>query len=208
MDVEVVEQIWWFTSRAAGIVAWVLLSLSVLAGLAQSSRASRSLPAGWTLDLHRFLSMLSILFLIGHIAALVPDNFVHFGWAELFVPYASQWQPGAVAWGIVAFWLLVVVQLTSLLRARIPHRVWRTIHFLSFAIWVAATVHLLTAGTDTGSWPFRAAQVLFSAAVIGMTAYRIVASRRNRRSSAGTASARTLPVQESVDVDKVDAGER
>lgn len=208
MDVEVVEQIWWFTSRAAGIVSWVLLSLAVLAGLTQSSRASRSLPAGWTLDLHRFLSMLSILFVIVHLVALVPDNFVHFGWAELFVPYVSEWQPGAVAWGIVAFWLLAVVQTTSLLRARIPNRVWRTIHLLSFVIWVAATVHLLTAGTDASSLPFRIAQVVVSAAVVGLTVFRIVVSRRNRRLRSSPRSAGPLPVEEPVDVDKVDAGER
>jgi predicted ferric reductase len=199
MDVEVVEQVWWFTSRAAGIVAWVLLSGSVLLGLTQSSRASRNLPAGWTLDLHRFLSMLSIVFLSGHLAALVPDNFVHFGWAELFVPYASEWRPGAVAWGIVAFWLLVAVQITSLLRPRLPNRLWRRVHFLSFPVWVGATVHLLTAGTDADVVVFRVVQVVLIGAVVIFTGVRIVSARRR-------SSARALPIEEPVDVDQVDAG--
>ena len=189
MDVEVVDQVWWFTSRAAGIVSWVLLSGSVVLGLTQSSRASRNLPAGWTLDLHRFLSMLSIVFLSVHLAALVPDNFVHFGWAELFVPYASEWRPGAVAWGIVAFWLLVAVQITSLLRPRLPNRLWRSVHYLSFAVWAGATVHLLAAGTDAGVFLFRVVQVMLIGAVLVFTTVRIVTARRR-------ASVRTLPVEE------------
>jgi len=199
MDVEVVEQVWWFTSRAAGIVSWVLLSLSVLLGLTQSSRASRNLPAGWTLDLHRFLSMLSIVFLSVHLAALVPDNFVHFGWAELFVPYASEWRPGAVAWGIVAFWLLVAVQVTSLLRPRLPNRLWRSVHYLSFVVWTAATVHLLTAGTDADVLLFRVVQGVVVTAVVAFTVLRVLAARR--RGSAGP-----LSVEEPVHVDQVDAG--
>ncbi len=199
MDVEVVEQVWWFTSRAAGIVSWVLLSLSVLLGLTQSSRASRNLPAGWTLDLHRFLSMLSIVFLSVHLVALVPDNFVHFSWAELFVPYASEWRPGAVAWGIVAFWLLVAVQVTSLLRPRLPNRLWRSAHYLSFVVWAAATVHLLTAGTDADVLLFRVVQGVVVTAVLAFTVLRVRAARR--RGSAGS-----LSVEEPVHVDQVDAG--
>jgi len=34
---------------------------------------------------------------------------VHFGPAQLLIPLASAWRPGAVAWGIVAFYLLVAV---------------------------------------------------------------------------------------------------
>lgn len=201
MDVEVVDQVWWFTSRAAGIVSWVLLSGSVVLGLTQSSRASRTLPAGWTLDLHRFLSMLCCIFLTGHLVALVPDNFVHFGWAELFVPYASEWRPGAVAWGIVAFWLLVAVQLTSLLRPRLPNRLWRLVHFLSFPVWIGATVHVLTAGTDADVPAFRVVQVVVIGAVVVLAGVRIRSLRRR-------SSARTLAVEEPVHVDQVDAGKR
>ncbi len=201
-DLEFASQVWWYTSRAAGIVAWVLLSGSMIAGLALSSRDAKALPAGWMLDLHRYLSTLSLTFLTIHLVALVPDNFVHFGWAELFVPMASEWQPGAVAWGIVAFWLVVCVEISSLARARIPHRLWRAIHFTSFAIWVAATVHLFTAGTDVSHPAFRVAQVVAIGAVSAMFVRRLatVVLRRRRRSP--------LPVEEPVDVDQVDSGKR
>jgi len=199
--VEFVDQVWWFMSRAAGIVGWVLLSCSVILGLSMSARRTRSLPTGWPLDLHRFISMLSIVFLGVHLAALVPDTFVEFGLAELFIPMASSWNPDAVAWGVVAFWLLVAVEVTSLLRARIPHRLWRGVHMLSFVVWISGTVHLFLAGTDASHWAFRIVQVVVIGIVVLLFLARLLSSFQ-RSGSAGT-----LAVEEPVDVDEVDAGE-
>ena len=196
-----VDQIWWYTSRASGIISWVLLTASVIAGLAISSRGSRTLPAGWTIDLHRFFSTLSLLFLTIHLVALVPDNFVHFSWAEIFLPYASEWNPGAVALGVVAFWLMIMVEVTSLVRTRIPTAMWRTIHRLSFVVWGMATAHLVYAGTDAGHPAFRAGQIVIGAFVIGLTGRRIRAGSRRRSRS------RSLPIEEPVDIDEVDTGE-
>ncbi|MFT7475761.1 MAG: sulfoxide reductase heme-binding subunit YedZ [Verrucomicrobiales bacterium] len=195
--VDVVEQIWWFTSRAAGIVAWVLLSLSVIVGMSISTRDARRMPTGWPLDLHRFMSMLSLTFLGIHLTALVPDNFIHFGLGELFVPMLSEWQPGAIAWGIVAFWLVVTVEVTSLVRSRLPYRLWRRIHMLSFVVWVTATVHLFLAGSDVSSPPFRIVQALVISTVVVLFVRRLSVARR-----------RSLPIEKPVDVDQIDAGER
>lgn len=203
-DLQLAEQVWWFTSRAAGIVAWVLLSGSVIAGMSMSTRDARRLPAGWPLDLHRFMSLLSLTFLGVHIVALVPDNFVHFGWAEIFVPMASTWQPGAIAWGIVAFWLVVAVQVTSLLRGRLPNRVWRTVHMLSFVVWLSATVHLFYAGTDVGHPAFRVTQAVVITTVVVLFVRRVVIARRR----ATSVVVRPLPVEEAIDIDKVDPWER
>ena len=99
----VVEQIWWYSSRAAGIVAWVLISLSLFTGMSMSTSGKGRLPAGWLLDLHRFISALSIVFLTAHMVLLIPDNFVEFGVRELLVPMASTWNPEAVAWGCLLY---------------------------------------------------------------------------------------------------------
>ena len=164
----------------------------------------------WRIDLHRCLSMLSIVFLGVHMAALVPDNFVYFAWAEIFVPFASEWRPGSVAWGVVAFWLLVAVEITSLLRGRIPNRLWRSIHFLSFAVWIGATIHLFYAGTDAEHPWFRVLQFVFCSAVILMTGnrVRIELVRRSTPTPVASARRRPLPVEEPVHVDQVDARER
>ncbi len=216
MSVEFVDQIWWFMSRAAGSVAWVLLSLSMIVGMSQTRRGSGPLPAGWSLDLHRFLSMLSLTFLTIHMAALVPDNFVEFGLAELFVPMASTWEPGAVAWGIVGFWLVVCVEVTSLLRSRIPNRVWRALHLLSFIVWISATVHLFYAGTDVGHPVFRGVQVVMIGSVAIMFLRRIADVVRNRVDPFASvprptplpnSAVRALPIEEPIDIDEVDPWE-
>jgi DMSO/TMAO reductase YedYZ heme-binding membrane subunit len=145
-------QLAWYVSRSTGIVSWVLLSASALWGIALSTRllASRPSPA-WLLDLHRLLAGLACMLVAIHVGALVADNFVAFGPAEILVPLRSSWNPVAVAWGVVALYLLVAVELTSLLKRRMPARWWRRVHRSSFPLWLLATAHGLSAGPDTNN---------------------------------------------------------
>ena len=139
----------WYAARASGLVAWAVVTLSLLWGLALSTRLVRrkGVPA-WLLDLHKFLGTLSIVFVAVHVVALWADNYVYFGARELFVPFASSWRSAAVAWGIAATYLLVAIQLTSWAMKRIPRRVWHGVHVLSIPMFVMATVHGFTAGAD------------------------------------------------------------
>ncbi len=124
-------------------------SLSVLWGLALATRAPvTARPRPWLLDLHRFLGGLAVVFVAVHLAGLALDPFVSFGVAEIAVPMASSWKPGAVAWGVVAAYLLLAVEITSLLKKRIPARLWRSVHLTSYLLYAFATVHLLLAGMD------------------------------------------------------------
>ena len=88
------------------------------------------------------------------------DSYVGFGLADLLVPFASHWKPMAVAWGVTGLYLLLAVEVSSLARKRLPNRIWRRLHFLAFPLYVVATLHMLTAGTDAAprpsrSWPWR-----------------------------------------------------
>jgi len=174
-------RLWWYVARAAGLVSWVLLAMAVISGLARSSRlASRPRPA-WTLDLHRFLGGLSLVFVGVHMAGLALDTKVPFGLSDLLVPFASRWNPGAVAWGVVAFYLLVAVEITSLLMRRIPKRIWRGVHMSSFLLFAFGTIHMLTAGTDRSSARLQWAVLGVSGVVIGLAAFRVLARGERRR---------------------------
>jgi hypothetical protein len=142
----------WYVSRASGLVAWAVVTASILWGLAVSTKLVRrkGVPA-WLLDLHRFLGALSVVFVAIHVGALWADNFVYFGPREMFVPMASSWKPGATAWGIVATYLLVAIQVTSWAKRRLPRTLWHAVHMSSFPLFLAATVHGLAAGTDRGN---------------------------------------------------------
>jgi sulfoxide reductase heme-binding subunit YedZ len=146
------EQFWWYVARSSGIVAWVLLSASVVWGLLYASRMiPKKTAPKWLLDLHRFLGGLTAMFVAAHLAALVLDSYAQFGAKELLVPFASRWRPGAVAWGVVALYLLVAVEATSLAMKRLPRRVWRSVHATSFVLFGVGTVHTFTAGADAGN---------------------------------------------------------
>ena len=181
--------LWWYTARGAGIVAWVLATGAVMLGLLLSGRFGRRPKPAWLLDLHRFLGGLVVAFVAVHLGALVADSTVQFGITDLVVPFASAWKPGAVAWGVVAAWLLVAVELTSLAQRRLPRRVWHAVHLTSFVVFVASTVHALTAGTDaTNPW-FRAFALVSSAVVVNLTVLRVVSRRVGRAAARGRAGA-------------------
>jgi predicted ferric reductase len=164
----------WYVARSAGIVAWALLTASVLWGLTMTTRITGGrVRRPWLLDLHRYLGGLATIFTGVHVVAIVLDSYVHFGLASVLVPFASSWKPVAVAWGIVAVYLLLAVELTSLARAHLPRRIWRATHFASFPLFLFATLHGITAGTDAHAVLFRGVAIVGVAAVTALTAIRV-----------------------------------
>ena len=139
----------WYMARAGGLLAWVLLSASVLWGLFLSTKALGKTPRpAWLLDLHRFLGAAAVVFTGIHVATLIADSYTDLSWLQVLVPFTSSWRPVAVAWGVIAMDLLLAVEVTSLLRKHLPRTWWRRIHLSSFALFVVSTVHAVTAGTD------------------------------------------------------------
>jgi hypothetical protein len=113
----------------------------------------------------------------------VADSYVSFGPAEILVPMASAWKPGPVAWGVVALYLLVAVEVTSLARRRLPARLWRVTHAASLPLWAFATVHTLSAGTDASHPAVVAASIVSTAAVIFATLVRVLSPRSSGRTA-------------------------
>jgi predicted ferric reductase len=185
-DTVLTEKVWWYLSRSSGLVAWLILALAVIWGLLLSTRLlqERRRPA-WLLDLHRWLGGLSVTFTAVHLVGLVLDEYVEIGWRELFLPFASEWRPGAVAWGIVGFYLLVAVQVTSLMMKKLPRRVWRAVHFTSFILFWVASIHAAQAGTDTTTTWYRVGSALMIVAVLFTVAYRALTAGASRRRGKG-----------------------
>jgi sulfoxide reductase heme-binding subunit YedZ len=139
----------WYVARASGLVAWAVVTASIVCGFMLALRHGRRPASGaWLLDLHKFLATLALVFVGVHLVALWADNYVYFGPRELFVPMASGYRPGAVAWGLAAMYLLLAIQLTSWLMRFLPRRLWHAVHLSSIPMFAAATVHGFTAGAD------------------------------------------------------------
>ena len=174
-------QTWWYLARATGYVAWALLTTSVMSGLLLSTRLTNGRPTpAWILDLHRFLAGTAVAFTGLHIVGLVADDYVHFGAADILVPFASSWRSGAVALGVTAMYLLAAVEVSSLLMRRLPRRLWRGIHLSSYVAFWAATFHLVTAGTDATHPASKVATALAIATVVFLTLVRALKGRSSR----------------------------
>ena len=183
-DDAVNSQVWWFVARSSGIIAWALLTLSVVWGLLLSTKvsatriAARKLRPAWILDLHRHLGGLAVIFTAIHLIGIAADSYVTFGWADIFVPMASEWKPGAVAFGVVSLYLLVAIEATSLAIRRLPRTAWRWVHRTSFVLYATATYHGILAGTDAGNQWFRVASWISIVVVVVLTVRLLVVLRR------------------------------
>ena len=112
----------------------------------------------------------------------------------LFRSMATSWHPLAVAFGIVAMWLLVAVEASSLLRRHLPNRAWRVVHLSSFACFVAAIGHGMAAGSDARGAIVEVCLLAAVATVLFLTVVRILTER-----SAGRAGrTRQQPVRTTV----------
>jgi len=165
----------WYVARSAGLVSWGLLTASTMWGLALSTKVFGRRPrSSWLLDLHRMLGGLALVFVGVHVGGILLDTYVHFSPASVLVPFASGWHPLAVAWGVVSLYLLLAVEITSLLRSRISHRTWRGVHYASFALFVTATIHGLAAGTDATRAVAVIVAALCALMVLTLAAIRLV----------------------------------
>ena len=163
----------WLLARASGLTAYALLTASVLAGLVlKSNPFGRALRAASVMDVHRFLALIGLGMLGLHGAALVLDGTIHMPLAALVVPGASPYRPNAVAAGVLAAELMLLVYVSFALRPRIGARNWRRLHWLTYLLFILGTVHGLSAGTDSAQPWARSLYLGAVGAVAFATAWR------------------------------------
>lgn len=139
----------WFLSRGAGVVALLLLTLTVVLGVVEVSRWSTERWPRFIVDgLHRNVSLLALAVLTVHILTTVIDSFTPLSLKDAVIPFASSYRPLWVGLGALAFDLLLAVALTSLVRRRLGYGAWRTVHWVAYACWPLAVLHGLGTGSD------------------------------------------------------------
>jgi methionine sulfoxide reductase heme-binding subunit len=140
----------WLLARATGLAAYVLLTVSVLAGLVLKSRpfGTRIKPASAT-QLHRTLAMLSLGALALHGLTLVLDETVEIGIGALLVPGLAPYRPLWTGVGVLAGELMVLVYFSFALRKRIGMKNWRRLHWTTYGAFAGATAHGVMAGSDS-----------------------------------------------------------
>ena len=157
----------------------MLLVLAMVWGVLLATRVLRPIdrPA-WLLDLHQWFGGTSLVMTGLHLLGLYLDTYVEFGLTELLVPGASEYRPLAVAIGVLSFYVMIAVQATSYFRRRLPRRVWRGIHLLSYGLVWGAAVHAGMAGTDTVNRAYQALAILLTMVAVAASVVRIVSPGR------------------------------
>jgi sulfoxide reductase heme-binding subunit YedZ len=176
-------QILWFATRGAGIVSMLLFTAVVVLGIVTTMRwQTDRWPRFLTVELHRTISLLSVVFLVVHILTAILDPFTHLGLAAALVPFASSYRPLWVALGVLSVYLGLAVLVTSLLRERVGLRLWRAVHWLAYASWPLALVHTIGSGSDaTATWML-AVDAICIVPVAVAVAWRLVYARGSNRS--------------------------
>ncbi len=140
----------WYLNRSTGMVLLLAFTLTTVLGiLATRGRAGRFVPAFVSQHLHRNLSLLSLVLLLGHITTAVVDTFVDIRWWQAVVPFGATYDPLYFELGVITLDLAVLIALTSLLRRWMPAAAWRAVHLTAYVAWATSVVHSWGIGTDT-----------------------------------------------------------
>ena len=146
------QHLFWLASRAFGVVAIVLVSLSVGVGLALAGRFGRrpGLPAQLK-RAHESLALAGLIAIALHGLLLLGDSYLRPGLAGIALPFALAHQPVWTGLGIIGGWLAAIVGLSFYVRRWIGVAVWRWLHRWTLAVYVLGIAHTLGSGTDARS---------------------------------------------------------
>jgi len=143
---------YWYLTRSTGAVALLLLTASVALGVADVRRLSSPSWPRFVVDgLHRYVSLLAVIFVALHVLTSVLDGFAPISITAAIIPFIGSYRPFWLGLGAVSFDLLIAVALTSILRTRVSHRAWRATHWLAYACWPIALLHTFGTGSDARS---------------------------------------------------------
>ena len=163
---------YWFVSRSSSVLAYLLLTLSVIWGLVQSGAILRpTIPPALALGLHNFLSWASLVMSALHGLVLLGDNNPTMKLADIVIPFTGPFRPMWVGLGVLGIYLMLLVSVTFYVRSKIGQKNFRLLHYTSYAAFLLVTWHAIGAGTDTS-----ALRMVYAASIGGvglLTIWRI-----------------------------------
>jgi hypothetical protein len=168
----------WLAARAAGLVAFGLLTLSVWLGLAMSTRLLGPKRQKPLLALHRTLAWTGLSMVALHAGALLLDPVMHFSVLSVLIPGAAAWRPASVALGVVVAWLSLALAASFNARRWIGQKGWRRLHYASFAAFWLSLGHAVLVGTDLRGLGGPLTALLAAGPVLWLTFYRLLAPRQ------------------------------
>jgi sulfoxide reductase heme-binding subunit YedZ len=168
------EHLWWIASRSIGVVAMLLVSMSVALGLAMSGRLVRGPGVASRMrTMHEALALSGLLAIVLHGLLLLPDSYLHPGLAGIAIPFVSSHQPVWTALGVTAGWMSAVITASFYVRRWIGVKAWRWLHRWTLGVWVLGLAHTIGSGTDAGAAWLLAMLSISSVPVVVAGAHRV-----------------------------------
>ncbi len=176
-----VQVIWWLVSRASGVVALVLISLSVLIGLAMAAKVVRRPAVKRSMArLHEHVALAALVAIAAHGLALLGDAWLRPGLRGIAVPFAMSYRPAFTGLGIVAGYLALLLGPSFYLRRRIGVRRWRALHRGTVVVWLLSAVHAFGAGSDAHTVWLRAVVLAPVAPIVYLLVLRLTRDTTRR----------------------------
>jgi sulfoxide reductase heme-binding subunit YedZ len=169
----------WYLMRASGVVSLLLLTAVSALGIATVRRwRPGRVPRFLTLALHRNLSLLAVAFLSVHVLTAVIDPQATVSAVAVILPQPSSRYGLWLGLAALALDLVIALVVTSLLRHRLPPRLWRGVHWSAYLAWPVALLHGAGMGTDAGSGWMLAVDAACIAVFAGAVALRVISAPR------------------------------
>ncbi len=169
------DMVLWQFIRAAGLLSYGMLSLSVFMGIALKTRFFDGLmKRPWVYEAHQSLTIAALGVMALHLVLVMVDAFIGIGPVGALIPFASSWRPVPTALGTIGFYLAAALVASSYVQKHIGYKAWRMFHYAGFGAWWLALIHGLTAGSDVGLAPVQLLYWLTAGAVIFITVYRVL----------------------------------
>lgn len=179
----------WITSRAAGVTAFLALSIDVALGLCISTGvADRAVPRARIVEAHWLLSAVTLTLTAVHAGALLGDRFIRFDVLDVLIPLVSRYRSLSVALGLLAAYLALAIHQSFAWRKRLGAKLWRSLHQASFAAYAAALAHGIFAGTDAGA--LSSVYLVSGVLIGGLVLYRVASRRLPTQTSATSQGSR------------------
>jgi sulfoxide reductase heme-binding subunit YedZ len=188
---------WWLASRASGLLALVLITVSVGLGLAMAGKVMRRPGLSKKLlAIHEQTALAGLIAIAVHGIALLGDPWLHPGVTGIAVPFAMSFKTAFTGLGIIGGYLAALLGLSYYVRKRVGARLWRKAHRATVLVYVLGLVHALGAGTDATAVWFRWWVIVTTPLIGGLFVYRLLSARAKkqaRQARPGTARGRLAP---------------
>ena len=147
-----VAHLWWLASRASGVVALILVTISVGIGLTMSAKLMRRRGLGPKLTaIHEQTALAGLLAIGIHAVTLLGDPWLHPSVAGISVPFVMGYRTFFTGLGILGGWLAALLGLSFYFRRHIGPARWRKAHRATVVVYVLGLIHTIGAGTDAST---------------------------------------------------------